>query len=799
YYEIGNFEKARQLNEEAIETAKMEFGTDGSDIARHYSSRARLDFIRQEYEMAMIWVDRAIAIGESNSRQYYNDYGFNFYMKGNLLLNNEAFEKAIEYYDRALESFDGQPIHKDLIVASLDGKLRCLAYLKNEEQVRSVIAEIKEQLASGKVRDLVEVNALLALSFGYKALKDYDATIEYLNQVISKGSEKEQSTTLPLYLGYYQYSQVAFERGNEEKALLLIEKAIEANTRKIKDEVNFISPNSHFELLSHKARLLASENRLEEAIAILDTGFERVQSDRVSMIGFNFSMQAIYTLRNPALDICYRLYEKTKDQSYLEKALRYGELTKSQQLAEWTIESVDLKANRLDSSLFSRRKTLSNSVRTIERLITISDDEAKANTLTDSLFVERKRLYDVAEEIKQKHPDFYKAAYEKMNTRWEDVTKSLGNEEQILSYFLTEEALYFLLIDSDPVFIKIDTEGLKKDMRTFRSMLRDPSIAGLPAISRQIHDRILPVGMQKLAERLTIVTDGAIAYLPFEVLQDQDNKYLLEKHDITYSYSVKTRSNLLSTSQNDQFIALASDFDDQRLPRNSAEVLRNELNELPGAVREAESVAEIYNGKAYVNSLATEANFRKFSEEAGLIHLATHAVTEDAIPNQSRLVFESAGDTLHDGYLHAYEIYNMELNADLVTLSACNTGSGKIKRGEGVMSLSRAFAYAGVPATVVSLWPASDKSAPQLMTHFYSNLKQGQSKDVALTAAKRQYLLTAKGKAKHPFYWGGFVLIGDNSPVSREGSLWSWIIFSLLACMFLAYLLRIKKKRKKLN
>ena len=184
-------------------------------------------------------------------------------------------------------------------------------------------------------------------------------------------------------------------------------------------------------------------------------------------------------------------------------------------------------------------------------------------------------------------------------------------------------------------------------------------------------------------------------------------------------------------------------------------------------------ISELFNGKQYLKEMATESNFREAAGQFGMIHLATHALVDDKDPKQSRLVFNLVGDSLNDGYLHVHEIVSLDLNAQIVTLSACNTGFGKIKRGEGVMSLSRAFAYAGVPATVVSLWPASDKSTPELMKYFYQNLKDGQSKDVALNNARKQYLATAKGKARHPFYWGGFVLIGDERPIVGENK---WLL-----------------------
>lgn len=111
-----------------------------------------------------------------------------------------------------------------------------------------------------------------------------------------------------------------------------------------------------------------------------------------------------------------------------------------------------------------------------------------------------------------------------------------------------------------------------------------------------------------------------------------------------------------------------------------------------------------------------------------------------------------------------------------------------------VMSLSRAFAYAGVPSTVVSLWPASDKSTPELMKFFYQNLKDGQTKDVALNNARKQYLATATGKARHPFYWGGFVMIGENSPISQDRNTLFWIVPILILLVFIRTIYNRKRK-----
>ena len=227
-------------------------------------------------------------------------------------------------------------------------------------------------------------------------------------------------------------------------------------------------------------------------------------------------------------------------------------------------------------------------------------------------------------------------------------------------------------------------------------------------------------------------------------------------------------------------------------------MVRSELSKLPGALNEVNALSDILDNQAFINQEATETNFRKNAQDYGMIHLATHAIVDENSAESARLVFNLEADSTNDGYLYPHEIYNLELNAQLVTLSACNTGFGKIKKGEGVMSLSRAFAYAGVPATVVSLWPASDKSTPELMKYFYQNLTDGQAKDIALNNARKQYLSTATGKARHPFYWGGFVLIGDNTPIKKGVNMLLWFVPMIIGVFAMFALFAFRGKRGRL-
>jgi len=155
-----------------------------------------------------------------------------------------------------------------------------------------------------------------------------------------------------------------------------------------------------------------------------------------------------------------------------------------------------------------------------------------------------------------------------------------------------------------------------------------------------------------------------------------------------------------------------------------------------------------------------------------------HGILNTATPLLSSLAFTENGDSLQDNFLEAHEISSMQLQSDLVVLSACETGYGKFEQGEGVMSLARSFMYAGVPSLLVSLWQVNDGSTAIIMKSFYKNLEVGQSKDLALTNAKLNYINHAKGITAHPAFWSPFIQIGNSNPIALKKGI-NWVFWGL--------------------
>ncbi len=258
---------------------------------------------------------------------------------------------------------------------------------------------------------------------------------------------------------------------------------------------------------------------------------------------------------------------------------------------------------------------------------------------------------------------------------------------------------------------------------------------------------------------------GELYLVPFVALMDEQNQYLIEKHTILTSPSIQLLE-VARKSHNQKQNNPASDVlivGNPTMPKvwnpDSGEM--EQLLSLTGAEDEAFAIAELFQVKPLVGGQATESIVTQKMQNARLIHLATHGLLEYGIPEESG-VFDAPGAIAlapsadADGLLTSVEIYNMKLNAELVVLSACDTGRGKIS-GEGVIGLSRAFLQAGVPSLIVSLWKVPDDSTQFLMTKFYEYWQGDTDKIIAL----RRAMLETKEKYPEPINWAAFTLVGE--------------------------------------
>ena len=275
-------------------------------------------------------------------------------------------------------------------------------------------------------------------------------------------------------------------------------------------------------------------------------------------------------------------------------------------------------------------------------------------------------------------------------------------------------------------------------------------------------------------------------YIPFSSFSTNGRaKYVIENHAISYVNSA-TLFKQLSEKEgiNNKVLAFAPSFD--------ASINAN-LMPLPNNQTEAEDILNYFSGKTLTNTQATLQNFNTESEHYGLLHFATHAILNDETPEYSYLAFQP--NNTNSNLLYVSDLYNLNLNTNLVTLSACESGIGNLKRGEGFLSLARGFYFGGASSISSTLWKINDGSTLKIMDAFYKNLSEGNSKSLALQQAQVSFLNeNSQNALVHPYYWSGFIISGNTSAIATTNN-WLWYVAIGVVLLLIIGLL-VKKNQK---
>lgn len=293
--------------------------------------------------------------------------------------------------------------------------------------------------------------------------------------------------------------------------------------------------------------------------------------------------------------------------------------------------------------------------------------------------------------------------------------------------------------------------------------------------------------------------DQQLNFMPFDLLVLRNKCQLGDLYDINYAYSLATREmqiEKLAKGRHRIFYA-PSFLDESEVAVMSDDRLASRVIAGPlfYNLGEAKSAAELVShSQVFLGEKASKASFLNNHNSSSLVHLSTHASYSSNREIDPYILFRDYGEVTA---LTLSEIYNLDLSANMVVMSACETGIGEYVAGEGVMSLARGFAYAGAKSVIASLWAVNDKSTSEIMVSFYKHLKKGKRKDTALRMAKQDYLANAKNPSDlHPYYWAGFIAIGDMSPLDF-GFQYTWILWVGLVTVLLfagtLWMRRVKK------
>lgn len=485
-----------------------------------------------------------------------------------------------------------------------------------------------------------------------------------------------------------------------------------------------------------------------------------------------FTVQKAYPVYKRAVTFLMQAHEETNNETYLEEAFRWSEKSKAAVLAIGLKENAIKSISGIPDSLLSRERnlhfTLSRLMVKIENAVDVTETESLTSQMRDTE-LSLSRLTDKLHD----YPDYYrlKFSFDSVNVSrlQRDV---LGNQTALLSYFWADSTLLgFVLTGSKLRYFRVaqraSLDGALSGLLTQLRTVSPGRAYGGEIYAEFLHSKLIRPAEPHLdgIRSLIIIPHDELTLLPFEALRDHRRTYLLERFDVTYQYAASfLQSRLYTTANLDRMLSVAP-FDGSSLMGGFAPLTasRREISQL--------------GGHRLTNKNATKANFLRMAAEYPILHLATHAVADNQDPTRSFVAFYPTNNT--SNRLYAHEInYGTLPKTELVFLSACETASGKLIRGEGVMSLSRAFSRAGCLNLVTSLWKAEDSPTAYISGRFYAHLQNGLSFSQALQAAKLDLLHDRQQVQFHsPQYWSHLVFIGTPA---RSGTPWGiWVLVTL--------------------
>lgn len=500
-----------------------------------------------------------------------------------------------------------------------------------------------------------------------------------------------------------------------------------------------------------------------------------------SRIAFLASIQEYF---EDAVSVFMYMHRLRPDQGYERSAFEFSERSRTRTLLD-AIEEKKSSAMKIDNDLLEKKQEIQQALidsLAEERRIRFEKDSAaelkkQQFKIQDLLFSFRK----LETEIKDKNDGTEQAsAVQPLSV--EEIQASLDNDTVLLEYYLGTEQSYLWLIKKDKLTVfqlpkREIIEKLAFEARNALILQKNDQIKSEQIFNKKATQlsRILlaPTLSQLKNQKLLIIPQGALQYIPFAALP-KNNRPLVIDHEIVYLPSASLVSVLQKKREApyEKEIAIFADpvfsADDERLGRFASinENDKEKFSRLFASRFEAEKISSFIpkdESLVLFDSNANRTNFLKTDlSRYRILHFATHAFIDDKNPQLSSIIlsrYDQEGRRIK-GQLRAAEIFNLNLNTEMVVLSGCQTAMGKNVRGEGMLGLSRGFLLAGTSRLLISLWEVEDKAAAELMTHFYRHyLKERQTPVAALRLAQIEIMKDRRWRS--PLYWSAFILQGD--------------------------------------
>jgi CHAT domain-containing protein len=552
---------------------------------------------------------------------------------------------------------------------------------------------------------------------------------------------------------------------------------------------------------------------------------------RITSEGSQFSISSserdAYTY---AIQTAYQLYSVTNDPVYLDEAFQINESSKAFVLMSHLRNQKAMEFGNIPENILAKENDLNRKLSFYSEQI-LQEKNKRNQDLTklatwEKMLSEYNLEYDkLMLELEKNFPSYYDLKYRTEYISPSEVQRKLSRNDALVEYSLADSFLYTFIITKDKSILTRHIVGnnLEKDCNELYRIITTQNFSknvqetydNYTVLAHKLYTQLIAPFEKDLENKnLIIVADKEISYLPFDALLTEkvtssgfdyrNLPYMIHKYSVGFTYSATLHFSHTARKNvaNKEVLAFAPTYFNLMMnAMPTAGIFRQEdefnLIMLPGIREEVRKIAKEVKTNVQIDYNATESNFKKMAADYEVLHLAMHTILNDENPMYSRMAFTQRVDSTEDGFLYAYEVYNMQVNAKMVVLSSCSSGFGKLQEGEGMQSLARSFSYAGCPSIVMSLWEVADFSTADLMTDFYKYLAMGYPKHEALRLSKLQFITGADHLRSNPFFWSSFIVLGDTSQIYREHKSMYYLMILPLIIFPALQLLRRRNMRRK--
>ena len=751
---LGRFEESIEANEAAW-TLMSESGQT-VEAARPQQALAITYFVLGRYNEAMVHLDQARDVFLADGRQrdailvelYITD----------CLLQLRRFPEVLEKCRQIRERFTELGTRFEVAQALLNEAVAYAGLHRTREAIDSLTEARQLFIAEGNRLWIACTDLEMAVLFLQQSR--FEESLETARAC----ADTFQAQGLPVReaRAHLIAARAAFGLKKHAQARLWVLKSLDlAESRDI--------PSLTYQCYHLLGRLAVAGGEPERALAEYDRAIREVERLRGRLmvefrVGFVGDKQGIY---EDTVDLCLALGRP-------QQAFEYAGRAKSRAL-------LDLLAYRLDLGVQAKSEADRPLVDELVRLRAERDrlyrrweggeepgEESKADPdqtrqqAYASVLALEKQITETWHQLLIRNADYARDA-SLWQVRTEPVQPYLGRDTALLKYFLCHGQLVAFVVTAERIDVfrlAVDLDQVQRLIQLLwlnlravpRGTLAQTALraANAQGLLLRLYDHLLAPLSDALRPypRLIVVPHGSLHYLPFQALYD-GNSFLVEQHEISYLPGASMLRYCLETEPSDTGLLAFGHSHNGRLPYS---------------LQEAESIAAILGNGVFLEERATTAHLREAAPDCRVIHLATHGEFRPDNPLFSGLA-------LADGWLTTLDIFDLRLNASLVTLSACQTGQSVVSEGDELMGLMRAFLSAGAASVVLGLWTVEDRSAAQLMETFYRKLAEGWGKGAALRHAQLQLLAgrdsddDAKQAYAHPYFWAPFFLVGESGPL----------------------------------